>query len=695
MASFLCGGGGSGNRNAQHGHFRNLGITTQKLQKKTKNTKLTRENAELAKNFEHSLEGILKEDRATEDSNPPVFDFELAKKGEVERLKGEGDRWKKEFDDLEKIYKKDRNRCEKLDKDFKEQKETNNQLIKENESLRKEKKGYENRINELDLQVKEKDDIITEREKKIKWLEETCKNSEGELTGHKANIANLTQEITSLRDDFGIQKRQMESLEEECKKKEDDIADLQRAKKELIAEKEGLIKEIETFISKEKQLEQEKGELQNHVQEVIEKINRQARIIQDCAKANEILSVDNANLKHHITNLSRSIDEQRKTIDKLQKNLSEEKKAKENALNRLSAAAANRLRDQNPGITDLSDPNRPLKLAEKVSELYDNEWTNAMENLESKMNIREEKGITILLKIIRNVFDACADFGDSHLQSFPDMLILPAPFIHSEEERMVDVKEIPSEMLKPMKDFRKSHAKHAINYLQKFFFTEEGKSKLKIKKKVFKTCEEYINKCIELCWMMRIQDPPIYMETEYPTNSDFDSNKMRSYTKAGKFIHFVVWPTFFLHKDGPLLAKGVVQGSKIEIKAGKETNGDKEDGSSSSDSDGDEYDDARSLTDSQPPGDNPNETTSQDDVKDTHEPNQPENKEMPQEAEAASNNGTNDTTGCPNDPNDFPEEPSNSDERPKPNNTDDKPKELNNSDQNPEEPQNSDENTEN
>lgn len=69
-------------------------------------------------------------------------------------------------------------------------------------------------------------------------------------------------------------------------------------------------------------------------------------------------------------------------------------------LARLSAAAANRLRDQNPGITDLSDPNRPLKLAEKVSELYDNEWTNAIENLE-EIDVSEEKGIRILLKIIQ------------------------------------------------------------------------------------------------------------------------------------------------------------------------------------------------------------------------------------------------------------------------------------------------------
>ncbi|XP_061164990.1 uncharacterized protein LOC133173941 [Saccostrea echinata] len=351
---------------------------------------------------------------------------------------------------------------------------------------------------------------------------------------------------------------------------------------------------------------------------------------------------------------------------------------------RLSAAAANRLRDQNPGITDLSDPNRPLKLAEKVSELYDNEWTNAMENLESELNIQEEKGIKILLKIIKNVFDACAEFGDNHLQSFPDMLILPPSFIKRGEEKMISIRDLPSEMLKPMKDFRKSHAKHAINHLQKFFSTDEGKPKLHIKEKVFKACEEYVNKCIELCWMMRIQDPPIYMETEYPTNSEFDSNKMRSYTKAGKFIHFVVWPTFFLHKDGPLLAKGVVQGSKTEIKDIKEINGDEECSSSSSDSDGEEFDDARSRTDSQP-RDNLKKTASQDDA----EPNQQGNKEISQEADGTSINETNDKPEGPNDTNDIAKGPNNTDTTPEePNNTDTKPEEPNNTDEKPKEPNN-------
>ena len=42
---------------------------------------------------------------------------------------------------------------------------------------------------------------------------------------------------------------------------------------------------------------------------------------------------------------------------------------------------SSRLRDNNPNLTDLSDPHRPSKIGEMFSELYDNEWTSAYDEL--------------------------------------------------------------------------------------------------------------------------------------------------------------------------------------------------------------------------------------------------------------------------------------------------------------------------
>ena len=54
--------------------------------------------------------------------------------------------------------------------------------------------------------------------------------------------------------------------------------------------------------------------------------------------------------------------------------------------------------DGNPAIADLGDPNRPTQLGEKFSELYDNEWTDAMEELEKAGN--EKTNINTLKTIV-------------------------------------------------------------------------------------------------------------------------------------------------------------------------------------------------------------------------------------------------------------------------------------------------------
>lgn len=50
---------------------------------------------------------------------------------------------------------------------------------------------------------------------------------------------------------------------------------------------------------------------------------------------------------------------------------------------RLSKLLSQKLTDNNPNIADLSDKNRPTKLAERYTELYDNQWTNAFEKLDT------------------------------------------------------------------------------------------------------------------------------------------------------------------------------------------------------------------------------------------------------------------------------------------------------------------------
>ena len=72
---------------------------------------------------------------------------------------------------------------------------------------------------------------------------------------------------------------------------------------------------------------------------------------------------------------------------------------------------------------------------------------------------------------------------------------------------------------------------------------------------------DYINKSIEICWLMAVQDPPMYLYNVQRT--EFDSSKFREYQRRGFYAEYIVWPALALCKNGPLLSKGVAQGSDI------------------------------------------------------------------------------------------------------------------------------------
>ena len=69
-----------------------------------------------------------------------------------------------------------------------------------------------------------------------------------------------------------------------------------------------------------------------------------------------------------------------------------------------------------------------------------------------------------------------------------------------------------------------------------------------------KHVQKFFKTCIQLCWMMNIQDPRVHMVTK-----DDSTQMYRAYTRSGDVIDYVVWPSLLLYEDGPLLYKGVAQ----------------------------------------------------------------------------------------------------------------------------------------
>lgn len=60
---------------------------------------------------------------------------------------------------------------------------------------------------------------------------------------------------------------------------------------------------------------------------------------------------------------------------------------------------SNKLTDGNPNIANLSDEKRPTKLAEEYSELYDNAWSDAFENISVNNNTKKIEFLREILKV--------------------------------------------------------------------------------------------------------------------------------------------------------------------------------------------------------------------------------------------------------------------------------------------------------
>ena len=72
----------------------------------------------------------------------------------------------------------------------------------------------------------------------------------------------------------------------------------------------------------------------------------------------------------------------------------------------------------------------------------------------------------------------------------------------------------------------------------------------------------YVDKCVEVTWLMRVQDPPMQLVLP-PASSKplpFDTENFEPHTQSGKTMAFNVWPAIQSNAGGPLLIKGIVQG---------------------------------------------------------------------------------------------------------------------------------------
>ncbi|XP_078325594.1 uncharacterized protein LOC111125019 isoform X3 [Crassostrea virginica] len=229
---------------------------------------------------------------------------------------------------------------------------------------------------------------------------------------------------------------------------------------------------------------------------------------------------------------------------------------------RFSKLAETKLTAGNAHIQDLSDLNRPQKLGEKLSELYDNEWTDAFESLQENDDLDEKMTVQKLLETFKTCVSFCQLKAEEQEVQLMNSVKNSVEF--SSDEKAAELcngtmEEQEQDVLTPrdtkmFKDFLKAKGMNSLSHLKRVFFAENPDCAAQ-----GKPLQDFILSCLEVCWLSAIQDPPLAFDWNFPEGSDVTEKSVKPFTKSGSKVDYVVWPVMKLCAGGDIICKGVIQ----------------------------------------------------------------------------------------------------------------------------------------
>ncbi|KAL4230985.1 hypothetical protein ACF0H5_011358 [Mactra antiquata] len=213
----------------------------------------------------------------------------------------------------------------------------------------------------------------------------------------------------------------------------------------------------------------------------------------------------------------------------------------------------------------------PGVLAEMFTSLYKNEYKTAFEELEHTLG--DKQTVRHMLWIIAKSSIICASLATQQLADLENSvagIMLSRDPLNKQclvDENIGKTSEvIVTKNRNMLVDYRRELALISVPMLQKEIkravASELGTSLPRRFTGIGNHFITYADKCIELIWLMYVHDPPMHLEwlTREQEGASFKTDLYTTYTRPGTLYDYCVWPVVRLHKNGPVLCKGIAQG---------------------------------------------------------------------------------------------------------------------------------------
>ncbi|OWF36478.1 uncharacterized protein LOC110441640 [Mizuhopecten yessoensis] len=209
-------------------------------------------------------------------------------------------------------------------------------------------------------------------------------------------------------------------------------------------------------------------------------------------------------------------------------------------------------------VVDPGDPNRAQQVGEQYEDLYDTEWTGAFKFLDNTMNLREDKVLDTLLRILRAAYSFCDDIARAQMMNMEGELYCPLS-TWTEDARVDFIGRkttFPQKSARIAHTYRKSTSAECVPAIQNAFIAQILPEFMDPTLYNNRHVLSYVKRCVEITWYMVIQETPMVLISKVNRKSQFDRNLFRYYSNQGDKFDFVVWPALLMYTEGPIIIKG-------------------------------------------------------------------------------------------------------------------------------------------
>ncbi|XP_052078899.1 thyroid receptor-interacting protein 11-like isoform X7 [Mytilus californianus] len=408
-----------------------------------------------------------------------------------------------------------------------EEKETTLKRLTEYEeklkTMESQKNSSLNRIKEIEAQLNSTDKEKNSALEKVKDIKQKLKTAESDKGDALKKIKEFEANMKSTEKEKTSALQRIKECEAKLNSTEKDKTSALKRIKEVEVKLNSTEKEKTSALQRVREFEQKLKATESDKEDALKKLR-------EYQSANVYLQTENKNGLERLTEAEKCV-----------RLLTQEKS---DALTRLSDIMGTKLRDNNPAITDLNDPNRPMKLGDQFSELYENEWTDAFSDIVDckNLNLTEIETIAVLLDMLKEVYNIC-------LEDIEEQLSGHKKLVHGFSDDEIEP------FLKTAKESVKTNAANYIPLLYRKITSSTSTCKTVVQYKDFSL--PYIENCVKICYFAAVQNPPMVIDFE--PGQIFDKQSYIEYTRSGTIVEYSVWPVLYLHKGGPILSKGVVQ----------------------------------------------------------------------------------------------------------------------------------------